>query len=868
MMRKFCAYAFGVWAISLISPLTPVHAQIPAFPGATGPGMVATGGRGGDVYHVTRLDADLAGALPGSFLYGAKNAPAAGRTIVFDVGGTIYLAGGTGNDDTLRFNWGNITVAGQTAPSPGITIAGTGTKWTGTDVVLRNIAVRPNKSSKPDTVFYDSFSMQLQSSIVDHVSATWFTDEGVSETDAGANSTIQYAIVGDGLNYKAHAFGAIVSTEHPTTEYSYNHNLFAELNTRIPAVGSEYLKDLGIYPVATTEFSNNVISNWGQTKAGYGSGDQAMEENRQFSKNNFINNYYINNKNPHPTTNLFRADSDHTMYASGNWYAESSAAGTITGANQITNSNSYFGGGTVFVNQPFAITGTGPETRETAQAALQRVTDYSGSNWQNRSEIDQHIVDKIGDLSANLINDLTGSPQAAQWTTLMNQRTATTRPANYDTDNDGMPDAWESAYGLSPTSASGANGNNGDFDSDGYTNVEEYINDLGAWPASSALVFTNALTNGRYAQIANWGNLWQPSRFDTAQIIAGAVAVDAVGQQAKILQVAPNSGNTAALSVTAGWLDVRQTLYVGVAGAGTVNQSGAIVRAATSVVIGGASVPSAYNLSGGTLSTALLSKGNAGSSFNFTGGVLHATTVAFSLANNGGTIAPGSDATNQAITAASMKDASGAVPTTPSLTGVTTIQGDLALNSGKLEIELASAASGQFDRVIVTGALTAGGVLDVNLLGSFVPVIGASFDILDFTSVTGAFTLDLPTLPVGRSWYAGNLLTTGDLSVVASADFNGDLMVDSQDFTIWQRGVGLTGQTTAANGDANGDGTVNSADLTVWTQQFGANPSSVSAAGSVPEPSALALLALAAPVFCRCRKRIPSSSAGGRPLGG
>jgi hypothetical protein len=45
-----------------------------------------------------------------------------------------------------------------------------------------------------------------------------------------------------------------------------------------------------------------------------------------------------------------------------------------------------------------------------------------------------------------------------------------------DTDGDGLPDWWESAHGLDPTSASGINGRDGDFDGDGWTNIEEYIN--------------------------------------------------------------------------------------------------------------------------------------------------------------------------------------------------------------------------------------------------------------------------------------------------------------------------------------------------------------------------------------------------------
>src|SRR5262245_38732729 len=107
--RKFRAFPAAV-AIGMIAGDRVSSAAVPAFPGATGPGAIATGGRGGDVYHVTRLDADKNGTLPGSLQYGINNAPGAGRTIVFDVGGTIYLAGQNAND-TLRYGKSNITVA-------------------------------------------------------------------------------------------------------------------------------------------------------------------------------------------------------------------------------------------------------------------------------------------------------------------------------------------------------------------------------------------------------------------------------------------------------------------------------------------------------------------------------------------------------------------------------------------------------------------------------------------------------------------------------------------------------------------------------------------------------------------------------------
>jgi hypothetical protein len=195
---------------------------IPAFSGAQGPGAIATGGRGGDVYHVTMLDPDKSGLLAGSLQYGINTAPASGRTIVFDVGGTIFVDGQTAND-TLRYGKANITIAGQTAPGPGITIAGTGTKWTGDNMILRNITIRPNRNSSGTT--FDAFSLQLKNSIVDHVSASWFTDEGISQTDAGHTTTVQYSLVNEGLNYAGHSFGSIISTEVDGAENSFNHNL-------------------------------------------------------------------------------------------------------------------------------------------------------------------------------------------------------------------------------------------------------------------------------------------------------------------------------------------------------------------------------------------------------------------------------------------------------------------------------------------------------------------------------------------------------------------------------------------------------------------------------------------------------------------
>jgi hypothetical protein len=51
-----------------------------------------------------------------------------------------------------------------------------------------------------------------------------------------------------------------------------------------------------------------------------------------------------------------------------------------------------------------------------------------------------------------------------------------TNPNSWDTDGDTLPDGWEVAYGLDPTDSTGDDGRDGDFDGDGWTNYQEYLN--------------------------------------------------------------------------------------------------------------------------------------------------------------------------------------------------------------------------------------------------------------------------------------------------------------------------------------------------------------------------------------------------------
>ena len=113
-------------------PWLPVPEDLIAFPGAEGYGRHATGGRGGDVYHVTTLDDTNAS---GSLRYAVGQTGA--RTIVFDVAGTIHLA------SPLDITNGDLTIAGQSAPGDGVCIAGAEVRINASNIIIRYLRFRP-----------------------------------------------------------------------------------------------------------------------------------------------------------------------------------------------------------------------------------------------------------------------------------------------------------------------------------------------------------------------------------------------------------------------------------------------------------------------------------------------------------------------------------------------------------------------------------------------------------------------------------------------------------------------------------------------------------------------------------------------------
>jgi hypothetical protein len=184
-----------------------------AFPGAVGWGANTDGGRGGRIIRVTTLDADG----PGSFK--AAIEARGPRIVVFEVGGVIDL-----HRTVLKIFEPYLTVAGQTAPSPGITFIKGGIDIHGHDVIIRHIRVRTGADGQPKRSGWEPDAMGTVSAhhvIVDHCSLSWALDENMSASgprfkgatvdewraNTSHDVTFQYNVASEGLADSSHSKG-------------------------------------------------------------------------------------------------------------------------------------------------------------------------------------------------------------------------------------------------------------------------------------------------------------------------------------------------------------------------------------------------------------------------------------------------------------------------------------------------------------------------------------------------------------------------------------------------------------------------------------------------------------------------------------
>ena len=520
---------FTTMAAALIS--AAALAQAPAFPGAEGHGRYVTGGRGGKVVHVTNLN----DSGTGSFREAVKSG---NRIIIFDVAGVIALKSDLKIAD-------NITILGQTAPSPGITLRYY-TVQPGSNNIIRFLRIRRGQEKNINDGADATWQRNKTGIIFDHCSFSWSIDEVASFYDNN-NFTMQWCTVAESLTNPghskgAHGYGGIWGGKLA----SFHHNFVGHLMNRGPRFnGARYgwtgytsNKDYDTYkwenPVQAenVDFRNCVMYNAQGTCYGGPGGGQI----------NIVNNYYkagpshslksktLNGIKVNVSSGKERGSQDRitqvTVSSSGNsdkkhpeYYEMTSRyfiSGNTTETTKGTVTKNQDWKGVVYDKGTYTYNGerysadkknfygdavahqtidgvscvkikmdnpapTGEVTTHTAAEAFSKVLAYGGASLY-RDEIDARYMEEAKTGTAQYKGSITQSPGIIDKVSDVNGYTESTfgtasRPADFDTDKDGIPDAWELANGLNPNDDSDAL----TYSLDGkgyYTNLEVYANSL------------------------------------------------------------------------------------------------------------------------------------------------------------------------------------------------------------------------------------------------------------------------------------------------------------------------------------------------------------------------------------------------------
>ncbi|MEE9355463.1 MAG: hypothetical protein V3U75_07715 [Methylococcaceae bacterium] len=454
--------------------------QLKAFACAQGYGASTTGGRGGDVYHVTKLLDDGSSGTLRHALDSAKGP----RTVVFDIGGIVKL------NSRLKIRTNNITLAGQTAPGGGITLAGYPLDIIErSDVIIRYMRFRVGDYNARDPkggndgkgnmnlggAGGDAINAERSNRlIIDHISASWSMDETVDILDS-KNVTLQHSIVSEGLYNSFHPkghhsrglmlFAGVTDNELANGDggYTIYQNLMAHSNLRNPVVGGQMTLDPGQAEkdrkFMRMHFENNVIYNWGERSGHTG---------RPQTQMNYVNNYLI--AGPSTTAkNLNTAmheengdEGDFFIYFAGN-YMDTDKDSIHNG--QPVESEAFLGfeaGEILDKALPFSFV----DPALSAEDAYQEILDHAGASL-TRDDVDMRVIDDVLNRTGSIIDsqdDVGGLGSIANGT------------APVDSDHDGMPDSWESTKGLDPNDAS--DGNKIDLNLAGYTNLEIYLDSI------------------------------------------------------------------------------------------------------------------------------------------------------------------------------------------------------------------------------------------------------------------------------------------------------------------------------------------------------------------------------------------------------
>jgi len=504
-MRKLVILVFVLMFVSLAGAL-------PAFPGAEGFGANSIGGRGGTVIEVTNLNDDGQGSLRAAIVASGP------RTVVFRTGGTIVLE----KPLTLRNSY--ITIAGQIAPGGGITIrhkdgnGGNIFQFEGGvhDVVIRYLRMRSGKGTVAvgDIIHFGN----SEKIIMDHISLSWSNDEliGINCQDSSCYNRdigIQRTIVSEAL--ADHTAGTLISGktdycvyESPAScsltepiEYwrevrdiSLHHNLYAHNGWRNPLI-----KTQGV------QFVNNLVYNWRLRIGSFSEVSKVDYVGNYFKMGPWVpnankENYLMYDDDAHDSWNIPWDSTEMpipSIYAVGNILEKEGSALSL-GSNDwglfSRMTAGYNPDGTIAqeldpLPDSFKRSSALPSPSvgisvQSASAAYSGVLADVGAN--KKLDCYGNLIANVDSIDVKILSDVVnnGGPRIVSTNPLVVDDpkhesfyggfiSVDAGTPCADADKDGMADLWENLTGLNINDASDRNM---DLDSDGYTNLEEYIN--------------------------------------------------------------------------------------------------------------------------------------------------------------------------------------------------------------------------------------------------------------------------------------------------------------------------------------------------------------------------------------------------------
>lgn len=392
--------------------VNPNLGYLPVFPGAMGHGTETKAGRGGKIIKVTNLNDSGAGSLRAAI---DATGP---RIVVFEVSGTIRLS------SAIRIRNPYITIAGQSAPSPGITLRNNSLAIYTHDVLVQHLRTRVGDECGGPVDGLQVLGPNAYNVVIDHISSSWAIDENMSTWYALKNVTFSNCLISEALFRSIHPEGP-----HSMGLLLGNHaknvtvigNLFAHNNWRLPRINGD----------VSAVVANNLMYNGGNVGSWMSIGSDAGPNIVSAVGNKFISG-------PNSRSSFTAITTGSTVTASGGskiYCKDNQAPSTVHSSTSALVSSAPIWHKSLVIYS--------------SSEVEKRVLASAGARPVDRDSVDKRVVSEVLNRSGRLRDsqyDVGGWPSLA---------------ANYRTFS--IP--------ASP---------NGDSDGDGYTNVEEVLHQMAA----------------------------------------------------------------------------------------------------------------------------------------------------------------------------------------------------------------------------------------------------------------------------------------------------------------------------------------------------------------------------------------------------